>query len=121
MDDNKGTASVLMLVAFGAMWTTELQALAEIFANPPDSQTTRGRTRRARHPPPPPPPVLTQSAEGPIAPPSLSAGTLAPVAPPCLSSNLAFSRSTFRSWEPSQERSLVLLEGLITSSRKQQQ
>ena len=27
------------------------------------------------------------------------------------------SRSTFRSWEPSQERSLVLLEGLITSSR----
>jgi len=74
MDDNKATASVLMLVAFGAMWTTVLQALAEIFANLPGSQTTRGRTRHARHPPPPPPPVLIQYAEGPIAQPSLSAG-----------------------------------------------
>ena len=153
---------------------------------PPDSQTTRGRTRRAPHPPLPPPPVLIQSAEGPIAQPSLSAGrrllfqclpklfwelfwlTTTPqmatfviladhqapwqlCSPPacpatwpsgelCLSQVLLVgmlpeasrkgiaqthhgkvvfisSRSTFRSWEPSQERSLVLLEGLITSSR----
>ena len=30
--------TALMLVAFGAMWTTVLQALAEIFANPPGGQ-----------------------------------------------------------------------------------
>merc|ERR1711971_215191 len=104
--DNKGIASALMLVEYGATWTTEPQAIAEIFDNHQDSRTTRGHMRRAHRPLRPPLHAPIQYAGAQTVQPNLSAGTLVTAVPPCLSSSsLASSRSTFLSWAPSLEPS----------------